>query len=102
MSFLLEFEEEARDEFHAAALYYESEEAGLGVRFRNEVHRVIFHILGDPCLWRDRGGYRRVNCPVFPYFVAYFIRHDKIVIAAVAHAKRHPDYWKDRLARSGE
>jgi hypothetical protein len=42
------------------------------------------------------GGYRRVNCPVFPYFIAYIIRRETIVIVAVAHSHRKPDYWVDR------
>ena len=94
-----EFLPEARDELWEAALYYASQEEGLGVRFRGEVAHVIERILADPCLWRERpGGYRRVNCPVFPYYVAYFIRGETILIAAVAHGHRRPDYWKDRIA----
>jgi plasmid stabilization system protein ParE len=93
-----EFLTEARDEFWEAALYYEAKEAGLGVRLREEVFRVIERVLADPYLWRERaGGYRRVNCPVFPYYVAYFIRPGKVVIAAVAHGHRRPNYWKDRM-----
>lgn len=92
-----EFLTEARNEFWEAALYYESREPGLGMRFKGEVEYVIQRILADPCLWRERpGGYRRVNCPVFPYYVAYFVRQDKIVIAAVGHGHRRPDYWKSR------
>jgi toxin ParE1/3/4 len=93
-----EFLAEARDKFWEAALYYESREAGLGVRLREEVSRVIERISADPYLWRERaGGYRRVNCPVFPYYVAYFIREEKMIIAAVAHGRRRPDFWKDRM-----
>jgi plasmid stabilization system protein ParE len=92
-----EFLAEARHEFWGAALYYESKEEGLGVRFREEVSHVIARIVADPLLWRERaGGYRRVNCPVFPYYVAYFIRAETILIAAVAHGHRKPDYWKER------
>lgn len=48
-------------------------------------------------LRRERpGGYRRVNLTGFPYYIAYFIRGEHIVVAAVAHASRHPDYWKMR------
>ena len=48
-------------------------------------------------LWRERsGGYRRVNCPVFPYYIPFFIRGEKIIIAAVAHEYRKPGYWKYR------
>ena len=93
-----EFLTEARDEFWEAALYYEAKEPGLGVRLREEVEHVVERILADPYLWRERaGGYRRVNCPVFPYYVAYFIRADKVMIAAVAHGHRKPDFWKDRM-----
>jgi hypothetical protein len=68
---------EAREELFHAALEYESKESGLGVRFRTEVADVVHRILFDPYLWRERrGGYRRVNLPVFPYYVAYFIRRD--------------------------
>jgi hypothetical protein len=62
-----------------------------------EVSDVIDRILFDPYLWRERrGGYRRVNLPVFPYYIAYFIRRDTLVVAAVAHAKRKPNYWRKR------
>jgi hypothetical protein len=47
---IYEFLTEARDEFWEAALYYESKEAGLGVRLRDEVSHVIERILADPYL----------------------------------------------------
>lgn len=93
-----EFLGEAREEFWEAALYYESREIGLGLRFRNEVAHAVQKILADPLLWREHeGGFRRVNCPVFPYYLTYIIRGEKIVIVAVAHGHRKPGYWKDRL-----
>ena len=92
----VEFLEEAEKEFLEAVIWYESKEIGLGTRFRNEIARVINRIAEDPLLWRERsGGYRRVNCPVFPYYIPYFIREDKIIIAAIAHDRRKPGYWVD-------
>ncbi|MCX6872504.1 MAG: type II toxin-antitoxin system RelE/ParE family toxin [Verrucomicrobia bacterium] len=94
----LEFLPEARAEFCEAADYYEGKERGLGKRFSAEIREVCATVLTHPLLWREReGGFRRVNCPVFPYYVAYFIRGNAILIAAVAHGSRHPDYWKGRL-----
>lgn len=94
----LEFLPEARAELLEAADYYESREPGLGRRFRGEVAQVCASILEHPVLWRELpGGYRRVNCPVFTYYIAYFIRGEKLVVAAVAHGSQHPDYWKKRL-----
>jgi plasmid stabilization system protein ParE len=96
----LDFLPEAAAEFSEAAAYYEAQQEGLGTRFRDEVMTVCGAIGQYPLLWRERpGGYRRVNCPVFPYYVAYFIRGDVILVAAVAHGHRHPDYWKDRLPK---
>ena len=95
---ILEFLPEASAELYEAADYYESKQEGLGRRFRNEVLEVCGLIVQQPLLWRERaGGYRRVNCPVFPYYIAYFIRGDLIVVAAVAHGHRRPGYWKQRL-----
>jgi len=93
----LDFLPEARDEFWEAVLSYEEKENGLGIRFRAEVGHVVERILADPYLWRERpDGSRRVNCPVFPYYVAYFIRLETIVIAAVVHGHRRPGYWRAR------
>lgn len=94
----LEFLPEAAAELYEAAEYYEARQEGLGIRFRGEVLEVCRLIVEQPLLWRERpGGYRRVNCPVFPYYLAYFIRGDSILVAAVAHGHRRPGYWKDRL-----
>ena len=67
---ILEFLEESEQELVEAVLWYESKEAGLGIRFRDEIAHVLDRIVEDPLLWRERsGGYRRVNCPVFPYYI---------------------------------
>lgn len=64
----LEFLPEAAAEFYEAAEQYELRQEGLGARFRGEVLEVCGLIVQQPLLWRERsGGYRRVNCPVFPY-----------------------------------
>ena len=94
----VEFLAEAEEELSEAALWYESKQPGLGIRFRDEIAHIVSRIAEDPTLWREReGGYRRVNCPVFPYFVAYIIRKQRIIIAAVGHGHRKPGYWKSRV-----
>ena len=94
----VEFLDEAEQELADAVLWYESKQSGLGKRLRDEVAHVVSRIAEDPMLWREReGGYRRVNCPVFPYFVAYIIRKQKIIIVAVGHGHRKPGHWKSRV-----
>jgi len=95
----LEFLPEARSEFAKAVEFYEDKEPGLGKRFKNEIGEICSTIVSHPLLWREReGGFRRVNCPVFPYYIAYFTRGHTILVAAVAHESRHPDYWKRRVS----
>ena len=97
MSAVLEFLPEAKCDAEEATRFYEGRVAGLGARFRAEVESVCAAIVRQPLLWRERsGGHRRVNIPGFPYYVAYFIRRERIIVAAVGHAARHPDYWKRR------
>ena len=97
MSAVLEFLPEARCDAEEAIRFYEQRVPGLGARFRVEVESVCAAIVRQPLLWSERsGGYRRVNIPGFPYYVAYFIRGERIIVAAVGHAARHPDYWKRR------
>jgi toxin ParE1/3/4 len=33
----------------------------------------------------------------FPYRVVYFVTEELLTIVAVAHSKRRPGYWRERL-----
>lgn len=93
--------EEAKNDLFDAIDYYESEQVGLGVRLRDEFAEVSVSIGGNPLLWRERPeGYRRVNLPVFPYYIAFVIRDNVIFIVALAHGSRKPGYWHERLKES--
>ena len=93
----LEFLKQAENDLIEAIAYYEEKEPGLGLKLRDEVRKVCSSIANDPCLWREReGGYRRVNCPIFPYYVPYFIRNDVTIIAAIAHEKQSPVFSTER------
>lgn len=97
MNAVLEFLPGALCDAEEGTRYYEQRVLGLGARFRAEVESVCAAIVRQPLLWSERsGGYRRVNIPGFPYYVAYFIRSERIIVAAIGHAARHPDYWKRR------
>jgi plasmid stabilization system protein ParE len=92
-----EFLEEAEEELFQAVEYYETQELGLGLKFLSEIRYTSNSIASNPLIYRERlGGYRRVNLAVFPYYLPYFMREDRIIFAAVAHASRHPLYWLDR------
>ena len=89
---------EAEHEFLKDADYYEQQQPGLGIRFRNEVASVVDWLTQNTDVPRLRpGGYRRVNLRSFPHYVAYIVRNDTIWIAAISHAHRRPDHWFGRV-----
>ena len=77
-------------------MYYESRQSGLGVRFYQEVLRALDWIALHSATPRLRRGHRRVNLPVFPYYIAYLEGPETIEVFAVAHAHRLPDFWRRR------
>lgn len=88
---------EAEAEMIEAAAYYEDQQADLGKRFLAAVQDAINGIMINPRLYPvvDRD-VRRCLTKVFPFGVLFRIQPDQIVVVAVMHLARHPDYWKHR------
>ena len=62
------------------------------------VLRLVAEIEAAPQLQRPwRHGTRRHFNREFPYALIYVERPDRIMLLAVAHFKRRPDYWRERL-----
>ena len=40
---------------------------------------------------------RSVQAAIFPFQVLYRVTEERIVILAVMHESRNPDYWTDRM-----
>lgn len=89
----------AQVEFEEAVTYYESEQIGLGGRFRIEVLRSVSRIRQFPVAYQlFSPGTRRCLIAKFPYGIIYHYspKQDEIVIVAIAHLHRRPDYWVSR------
>lgn len=92
------FHPEARDEFRAAVEYYNEAETGLGVDFAGEVEAAVGLIEAFPNSWTEVAfGIRRCLVRRYPFALLYGIECDMVVIYAVMHTRRDPDYWKSRL-----
>jgi plasmid stabilization system protein ParE len=97
------FHPAAREEFVAAAEYYDAAAPGLGGRFLVAVRRATELALAHPEAGAPRGsaGVRRVLVSGFPYDVVYRVRDDGLEVLAVAHQRRRPGYWRDRAPGEG-
>ncbi|HBC88616.1 MAG TPA: type II toxin-antitoxin system RelE/ParE family toxin [Lentisphaeria bacterium] len=79
-------------------LYFEHIYPGLGLDLEREIKEDVFKIAENPEIWSLRDdGTRRFSTKRFPYQIVYSIHEDFIWIIAIAHHKRFPEYWKERL-----
>ena len=97
--------DEAIDELLEAAAWYRRRRPGLDSEFLAEVDRVLPLIESSPSsfprlldLPRDLV-IRRALLPRFPYAVIFMDLGEHIRVLAVAHAKRRPGYWLDRVGK---
>ena len=96
-------EPEAKDELAAAAAWYQSRRPGLGHEFIVEVDAVFAAIARNPSRFPSypivdiRFGVRRAIAGRFPYGIAFIDLVSAIRVVAIAHERRRPGYWADRL-----
>ena len=88
----------AQQEVDEAVVWFEERAAGKGVDFLDELDRIVRLIKSYPFASTqiDREIRRRLFAR-FPYSLIYGIDRNTIVVVAVAHSRRAPHYWVDRL-----
>ncbi len=89
----------AIEEIVKAAEYFDEQSPGLGGRFVEEIDAVVLDIARSPLAWpRTKHGTRkRIMVSSFPYTIHYKLVDERIIIVAVAHQSRDPEYWTDRI-----
>lgn len=88
----------ARAEMAEAKRYYERQQRGLGMAFQHEAAVSARRILEQPLAWQvEIEPVRRYVFNRFPYKMLYVIRGERIIVLAVAHQHRNPDYWIERI-----
>ena len=84
-----------------AGRWYNERVTGLGDDFRAELIAGIERIAEGPKVWPTNAHDRRTRSYLlqrFPYSIVYVVGSDGgVVVAAVAHAKRRPGYWRGRV-----
>ena len=96
---------EAREEFDAAFDHCLAIDPELADDFDSTFFRYVDTIIASPLLYNIRRvPVRRANLnPRFSeYYVAYMVWREKVVILAIAHAKRRPSYWLKRIGEAKE
>jgi toxin ParE2 len=90
----------AEIELDQAIHWYEAQASGLGNAFLIEVLSATDRIARFPEAWHSLGeSVRRCRLSRFPYGLIYTVENGDILVLAVAHLHRRPDYWRARLKR---
>ncbi len=88
----------ARREFLNEVAYYNGKGQGLGARFTEAVEEAATRAMAYPLSGsRASANTRRVFIKDFPFALVYRYDDNGIVIFAVAHHSRRPDYWRSRV-----
>lgn len=93
---------QAEDDVIAAADWYETQRAGLGAEFIDEVLAVLDSLELNPlsnCRQHPTRNIRWRYPKRFPYRVIYEVNDDDhlVIIAAVIHAARNDRVWRGRF-----
>jgi len=90
----------AETELDEAIRWYREQGPGLGDAFLIEVLSTSERIARYPEGWHQLSeGIRRCRLSRFPYGLIYTVDNGDILVLAVAHLHRRPDYWRSRPRR---
>ena len=95
------FHSQAEEELENSFFYYETHQKGLGQKFLDEIEKVLERIkifLFACGIVEDN--VRRCLVNKFPYGVVYFVKDNLIIILAIMHLRKKPNYWKKRKGSS--
>jgi len=88
----------ALEEAAAATNWYAQRSRRAAERFLDELDRAIDQIAQNPAQCASyEFGTRRMVLRRFPFVIVFREASDGVEIIAVAHARRQPGYWRDRL-----
>ena len=88
----------ARRELLTEVAYYNNKELGLGSRFLAAVEDATARALVYPLTGKPASeSTRRMYLKDFPFAIVYRPDKDGIVVFALAHHARRPEYWRDRI-----
>lgn len=98
-----DFHPEAWEEYEEILARYAEEGPELVADFTKCVAEYILLIRQNPLLFHERRfTVRRANLrPRFgEYYIAFILWREKVVILAIAHGKRRPFYFRDRIGEA--
>jgi plasmid stabilization system protein ParE len=94
----VKFISHARVEILEATAHYQDRSSELADRFLADLANATSLLLQFPGIGSPiEADVRRLLLRTFPYQLIYRVDGEEVRVFAVAHVKRRPGYWQDRL-----
>jgi plasmid stabilization system protein ParE len=96
----VDFTSEAAEEVQSARDWYAEQSFSAALSLVDEVAAAIERIRESPHRWpKAVAGTRRLLAHRFPFVIYHRTIGRTIRVVALAHAKRKPGHWRDRIRR---
>lgn len=89
---------EAEAEYLEAISYYAKRSLRVALEFSREIDALIATLGERPGRWAwwEGSQWRRAKTRKFPYAVLFRVERAEVLILAIAHSARQPEYWRKR------
>ena len=93
------FSSKRRERAPGISSFYETRQAGMGASYLLEFESVTAVVCSHPHRYpiEAQPEIRRVRLKQFPYNILFRETGNTIQVLAVAHKRRNPRYWQNRL-----
>jgi plasmid stabilization system protein ParE len=99
MAKAIEYLAGARADFDESFDWYRERSVGAAVGFAAAVEEAMDRIMADPGRFPStHAGCRYCTLRRYPFRLVFRDEADRLVVVAVAHAKRRPGYWHGRTS----
>jgi plasmid stabilization system protein ParE len=94
----LELHSGAEEDYLNALAWYRNESFTAAMKFEDAFWRAIQAVEDAPERWPVYfSHFRRYTLHQFPFGIVYRVEPSRTFVLAVAHGRRRPRYWKDRV-----
>ena len=95
------FLQPAQYELDEAVDYYNAQVPDLGRAFLLEVLAGLERVCQFPSAWHPLSQHtRRCQLRRFPYGIIYTVENETLLVIAIGHLHRNPEYWQNLIKRS--
>ncbi|MBN2825735.1 MAG: type II toxin-antitoxin system RelE/ParE family toxin [Campylobacterales bacterium] len=92
------FHPDISDDIMPSYQWYQEQTDGLGDSFISELEKAYEAIVYMPQTWSPfKYGFKRYILTRFPFSVIYKEEEESILIIAIMHHSRNPNYWLERI-----